>query len=496
MITDKYSKGPAKLALTLLMMAAIIIYAAYLVQAIYTGRALYADGANFFVELLTKTSSWPVADDSKHIRLFVNIINQLPIVIALKTGVTDLPALRIYFGMGLFLMPLCFYLYCFYLSRRAGDFRVFYFSIFNLVACAIPSDMFILNQAFTSLALSWIVIHYLLLNLRLNSFDYAAVFVICAILFRAHESLIIWGGIFFLGAVCVKIFRDRMFFDNKKYLIYMIGVFGMLQSGFVAFWQYSHPVGEQTSAFLQLITLLKPSEIWVGNTKISVVMTIALILFFFSQLLLNRNQGKNKLSNIFTCIFLIFILSWMLLIGIHAINDFSFTDPAREYEYRFLITFGSSGWMLLSILYYLYNKPLSNNVKSINKAIICAGVISASLWQISNNLQWSIFTNAASQVLQSSSFSRIDPDNVRKYLVAANNENAYKYGWGWAWTVLGMSLQKNWVVNKLYKPEGYEEYFNPPKRIPFIPMNGDDIASKGPGLYRFEEETISKKNNR
>lgn len=492
MITDKYSKGPAKLALTLLMMAAIIIYAAYLVQAIYAGRALYADGANFFVELLTKTSSWPVADDSKHIRLFVNIINQLPIVIALKTGVTDLPALRIYFGMGLFLMPLCFYLYCFYLSRRAGDFRVFYFSIFNLVACAIPSDMFILNQAFTSLALSWIVIHYLLLNLNVKWFDWIVIIIVSVVLFRSHESLIIWGGIFTIGAICLIISRKHIVTNNKRSLIYMVGMLGVAQSAFVAFWQYSHPVGKQTSEFLQLITLLKPSEIWIGNTKISVLMTIALIMAFLVQLFFNYKTVGFKASRVFLYICLVFISVWMLMTGISSINNFSLTEPAREFEYRFLITFGSGGWMLLAIAYVLYDKPLSDNAKSINKAIIFTGIISASLWQISNSIQWSLFSSATAQVLQSSSLSKIDPDEVLKKLSTSHHENAYKYRWGWTWTVLGMSLQNNWVITKFYKPEGYEMYFNPPKQVPFIPINGGDIGDEGPGLYHFGQPAIFK----
>lgn len=493
--TDKYSIGLAKLALMLLMITAFIIYTAYLIQAIHVERALYADGANFFVELLTKTSSWPVADDSKHIRLFVNIINQLPFIIALKSGVTDLNTLRFFFGAGLFLAPLFFYLYCFFLSRRANDYRVFYFSIFSLVTCAIPSDMFILNQAFTSLALSWIIIHYLLLNLKIKWFDWAGVLVVSVLLFRSHESLIIWGGIFFAGAVCVIIFREKIFMNNKKPLVYTIGLLGLLQSAFVAFWQYTHPVGEQTSAFLQLTSLLKPTEIWVGNTRISVLMTSALLLVFFEQLYFNRTSAESKASKFCVAIGVFFILGWMLVTGISSLDNFNLTDPAREFEYRFLITFGSGVWMLLVIAYMLYDKPLSNNVKSLSKVIICLGIISASLWQISNNLQWAIFSNATSQVLQNSSLSRIEPDEVRKKLATTDNENAYKYRWGWTWPVLGMSLQNEWGVNKLYKPEGYEVYFNPPKRIPFIPMSGGEIGSEGPGLYRFSQFATQTKSN-
>ena len=91
-----------------LMVAACAVYTTYLFQAIYVERALYADGANFFVELLSKERLWPIADDSKHIRLFVNVLNQMPMVLALKLGVTSLRCLRILFGAGLFLVCLLY----------------------------------------------------------------------------------------------------------------------------------------------------------------------------------------------------------------------------------------------------------------------------------------------------------------------------------------------------------------------------------------------------
>lgn len=486
MTTDKYRSNSVRLALMLLPIAAFIIYVAYLIQAIHVERALYADGANFFVELLSKDRAWPIADDSKHIRLFVNIINQFPAVLALKLGVTSLHTLNIFFGAGLFLFPLFFYFYCLYLSRRAGDYRVLFFSIVSLITCAIPSDMFILNQAFTSLALSWIIVHYLLLNLNIKWGDWIVCLIISLILFRAHESLIIWGGIFFIGATGVIVFRDKCKVNNKNLLVYTIGILGVLQSAFVAFWQFSHPVGEQTSAFLQLILLLKPSELWVGNTKISLLMLVAVTLIFVVQGGFKRKQTDGGALKVFAATGLIFILGWMLLSGISALEDYSLTNPVREYDYRFLMTFGSGGWMFLAIVFVLANKNISNNVRSLGKITLAVGIISASLWQISNNLQWSIFKNATSQVLQNYSVSIIDPIEVHNKLVAEGNGDVYKYRWGWAWPVFGMSLQKEWVVEKLYKPEGFEVYFNPPSRIPFIPMSGGNVGSEGDGLFIFD----------
>lgn len=480
MSETKYNFNPARLEFVVLLpVVAFVVYIAYLAQAIYVERALYADGANFFVELLSKERIWPIADDSKHIRLFVNALNQFPIVLALESGVTSLRALKILFGAGLFLVPVIIYFYCYYLSRRANDYRVLFFAIVSLITCAIPSDIFILNQAFTSLALAWVLVHYLLLDLKIKSIDWFVFIFISVILFRSHESLILWGGVLFVGSFFTILYRDCGRVDNRNLLVYTIGVIGLLQAAFVAFWQHSHPVGEQTSAFLQLTSLLKPSELWVGNTRISLLMLIAVFLVFVTQCRYGSKFDRwNVLKNV-AYVGLIPVAGLMLLSGAAALNDFSLTNPGREYSYRFLITFGSAGWMLLAIVFVIFNKPLSDTVRPLSTAVLSLGIISASLWQISNNIQWSIFSNATAEVLKNSSSLIIDPVEVQKKLISAGHENAYKYRWGWAWPVFGMSLQAEGKVEKLFKPEGFGDYFTPPSMVPFVGFDGR-------GIYTFD----------
>lgn len=486
MNTNQYRPNLIKWLPAFLPVIALIIYVAYLLQAIYVERALYADGANFFIELLTKDSSWPIADDHNHIRLFVNILNQLPVVLALDFGVTSLRALKIFFGAGLFLTPLFFYLYCLYLSRRANDYRALFFLVVSLITCAIPSDIFILNQAFTSLSLAWVLVHYLLLNLKIKRIDWIIVSVISLLLFRSHEGLILWGMTFFIASICIIIFRDRCSFKKGKLIVYVIGVVGILQAAFALLWLSSHPLREQTSAYLQLIQLLNPSQLWIGNTRISLLMVIALFLISISQVKFKHAMSELILVRIFTRICLIFVLMLMLLSGFSALIDLSLTDPWAQFSYRFLITFGSTIWMLFSLAFVVVNKPLKVNIRSLSQIVLSIGIISASFWQISNNIQWSIFASNASQVLQSASTSIVDPIEVHRRLASLGYENIYKYNWNWAWPVLGMSLQNSGEVERLFKPDGYEEYFNPPKNIPFIPMSGGDIDSKRAGLFSFD----------
>lgn len=481
-----FNVGTLKCLALVLAASACVVYAVYLGQAIHVERALFADGSNFFVDLLSQKKIWPVADDPKHIRLLANAVNQLPLVVALKFGVEDLRTLKLLFGAGLFTSSVMVYFFCYSLSRRANDYRVFFFSVVSLITCAIPSDVFIINQSFISLALAWVLVHYLLLKIKFRWFDWLVVALVSIVLFRAHENLMLWGGTLFIGAASVIRlgYNDGVLSMNRQ--AYVLGIVGLAQALFVMFWQATHPVGQQTDDFLKLIKLALPQELWVGNTKIS-VLTINLLVVALYYGLVCRSASKSK-RFISVSVFFIFSLvsSLILYCGASAIHDFGVTNPVREFSYRFLMTFGSTGWMLVSIAFVL--AKIKVDVRGAYLAIIALsiGLLSASMWQISNNLQWSDFERAAAFELRMSPGPFLSPESVRDRLRSESREYAYKYRWSWTWPVFGMSLQNDGRVEKLFRPEGFDQYFNPPKTIPFVPMSGGDYGSGGRGVFTFD----------
>lgn len=474
-----FNSTSLKLPTIILSSLACLLYLAYLGQAIHLERALYADGANFFVELLTQKQSWPVANDPVHIRLIVNFINQFPAAVALLLNVEDIRSLKLFFGSGLFLTPILAYLFCFFLSWRSHNYQVFFFSIATLVTCALPSDIFILNQAFTTLALAWVLIHYLLLKLTVRWFDWFIIICISLVLFRAHESLIIWGGVFFIGSVAMLWFQRDLAFSKQNAHIYVIALFGLAQLSFVAFWQMSHPVGEQTNAFLQLFALLLPNQLWTGNTRISLLTTV-LLIFVAAYTPIQRYFSNKHTVNIFFA--LIFIASACLLIysGASAIYQHELTNPFREYAYRFLIPFGSVAWMLIAIFLALSTVKIDLHIKHLAVIALSIGLISASMWQLANNLQWAAFKKATEQELRTAGGPLLYADSVKQRLISNDQEYAYKYRWDWAWPVFGMSLQDDGRVKKIFKPEAFEPYFQPPAFLPFTSF------VKGKGVYSFD----------
>jgi len=492
--SNDFGVRPLKWLALVLVILACVFYVVYLGHAILSERVLYADGSNFFVQLLSQNKVWPVADDPKHIRLFANIVNQLPVAIAIKLGVENLGWLRFLFGAGTFLGPVFVYFFCFLLSRRANDYRVFFFALASLVTCAIPSDIFILNQSFISLAFAWLLIHYLLLKINFRWFDWLVIAIVSLILFRGHENLVLWGGSIFFGALTAFWFGGTGGNFCKNLHLYVLGAVGLAQSLFVLYWQFSHPVGQETNAFLELVNFAMPREMWVGNTRISLLATVLLIVAgLYGWIARSISAGGGA---IFLLVFLIFLsLSGLAVYaGVSAIQDFNLTDPRREFNYRFLMTIGSTGWMLSSIIFV--RAKVNFDVRGAYFAIVALSVslLSASLWQVSNSIQWLEFKNAALHELSVAPGPILQPESVREILISEQREYAYKYRWVWTWPVFGMSLQKDGRVVKIFKPEGFDDYFKPPKKIPFVPLSGGEYGSEGPGLYSFDGFQAAGKN--
>lgn len=469
----------------------VVLYSAHLLIAIYTERALYADGANIFITLLSKEFTWPVADDSKHIRLLVNILNQAPLALGLKLGLEDLRALKLLFGAGLFLVPTLAYIYCYILSRRAGDYRVFAFSMLSLIACALPSEIFILNQAFTALSLAWIVFHYVLLRMQLKKMDWIFLSVISVILFRSHESLIFWG-LLIAAAAGLRVYswsrhKDEAFPTSTAGL----GLLGLAQTVFVVYWQLSHPVEKQTAAFLNLLNLATPQDLWQGGTGIAfLTFVLSVMLFCFS---LVKKHLRPRGSSAAYVILAALILSGSLLMLQKAFAPAMTEDviiPMRDFSYRFLIPFGAPLFMTFAAVIFFSKTYFSRKEATLYTLLISSALSASSFYQISNSLYWNDFAKTAASVLEKSNQLIISPEEVYRELEENNKIASGRYAWPWAWTVLGLSLQKNKEISRIFHSgERLEAFVLPTKdketlQVPYVYLQRN-------GYFRFQEFAVA-----
>jgi hypothetical protein len=108
---DQASLAPGNNSIFSILMGLITAAAVVQIYAAFSLRALYADGAHFLVHILVSRTFW-ILEPS---RGSVEFLMQIPIVAAIKFGITDIEKLSIVFCITLEFLPLLLVGLCFFL---------------------------------------------------------------------------------------------------------------------------------------------------------------------------------------------------------------------------------------------------------------------------------------------------------------------------------------------------------------------------------------------
>ena len=453
-----------------LFIASVLLYIFSMFWSISVDREMYLDGSNFFSGILSKDSTWPYWNDDWHNRIFINLLNQFILVLGLKLGVTNLNFLKFLYGFGLFFTSFLIYVHCFWISKRASNFLFFFFALANLIICVVPSSMFILNQAISSLSLNWLLLHYIFLGaeLKISKVDYSIIFLSLIILFRSHESQLIWS-VFIVATYFLITFNSKIRKTPEGTLIHkIIFIFSLMHFFFAYFWQKNHPVDQSIYVMYSNIqNLVNLDQLSQGNIRLAVLSGLSVITVFFIGIVdrkLKRSDSSSFYHQLFIYSF-IFVFSCLTFLSIYfsisVFNNLSTVDPFREFLYRFLIPFGSVFFMGLSAFFWLRSIFLSSIEKNMLVFTLSIGLFSASLWQIGNNINWTNFQMVTSQALVNSKNFLVDPSEVKILLIQNNLEYLYKYSCNWSWPVYGLTLQHSRNVEKLFLPQdGFIDWFD------------------------------------
>jgi hypothetical protein len=161
------------------MQWAVGFFLAWNLAALATDFCLYADGAHEFLQVLEARDTVPLWW-SRH---FVYDINQFPLMAAIKLGVTNLPALRLMYGIGLFLpWPLALWL-CHRISREN-----FWLAVVGCAAGYLNGAYMPCGQHILSHALFWPALFALLFARPLKPFTAVILLVMAISLQFAYES--------------------------------------------------------------------------------------------------------------------------------------------------------------------------------------------------------------------------------------------------------------------------------------------------------------------
>ena len=439
-------------------MAAGGFYLFHLYDAVLAERALYSDGAHFFIGLLARDFAWPVVDDPKHIRLFVNYINQFPTALAIKAGVEDLRTLKLLFGGALFFIPVIIYLACFLLCRRAQDHQIPLFIAASFVSCAMPSEVFIVNQSFTTLALCWLLLCYVLLNFKINALDRALIIAVLLALFRSHEGMVFWGAVLFCAAGA-RLWHCRWPGILKDHWhIPLIGLFGLLHAAFVLYWQATHPVGEQTRTFLNDLAGLLPEKMWTtsGATRISHLASFALVASFIAIWFRGRMTWLPKFSMTILALcwgIALFCAHFSLDVAVLFRDEPWWIRPWYEKSYRFLINFGSVFWMGMAIFFWWTEAKFSYAERMLIQFILVAGLAAGCLWQLGNTEHWKKFQNQSAHILENSKEIFIPACKAKERFSEIGRIYLYANADPWVWPAYAIAIQNARLVSKIIVPE-------------------------------------------
>jgi hypothetical protein len=171
----------------------LLLYAIHAALALSTERALWLDGAYYFTRLL-ENQSFVLGDGS---RSGADALVQIPVLLALRAGVTDLPALKLLFGLPPFLLAPVSLALCLWMAGPKRDLMIY--PLCTLAAGLMNTELLVIHESRTAVALFWPALFGLVDPLKRTST--LAVGALASLPFIAsYESAIVLGPILIAAA--------------------------------------------------------------------------------------------------------------------------------------------------------------------------------------------------------------------------------------------------------------------------------------------------------
>jgi len=457
----------------ILLTLVIILFCVHMALAIMNARAFYLDGAYFFIKCVNNFSTtWPHFDDFQRNRLFTNLFNQLPVSFALLNNITNLTLLKIIFSAPLFLNSIFIVIFTGLICRwRNTSILVFLFSLASFVFFSLPSEVFIVNPAYTATPFYWLLLAFIFSKENPRPLDFAVVVLVCIFCFKSHENSMIACPILCLTSLGLALkSKSRL----KSTFLWVIAILCFFATIYNIYWQYTSPDKSVSNGYvMQFFKTFTFNNFLNSNLYFSVVGCLLFIFVIFNiktrkSIHVNLPLDHYRLRFIESaclCAFVFFPIMFFF-------NKPRF-NPFIEHEFRVFITFGITA--LLPLCVYLLFKGFSLNPQQIKAMvyILFLTAICHYAWQIRNDIYWIQFVERVNSVKDSSGSSIINPkDTIGSESPLIEEPFAY----GWTWPSLGLALQNSPIVRNVISPTSYLEYFkiNDSKssiNIPFASVN-------------------------
>jgi hypothetical protein len=172
----------------------LLLYAVHAASALWTERALWLDGAYYFTRLL-ENQGFVLGDGS---RAGADVLVQIPIVVALRAGLTDLPWLKLLFALPPFLMAPLSLGACLWMAGPRKDLLIY--PLATLAAGLMNTELLVIHESRAAAALFWPALFGLVDPLKRTS-TLAVGFLAGVPFIASYESAVALGPILIFAAV-------------------------------------------------------------------------------------------------------------------------------------------------------------------------------------------------------------------------------------------------------------------------------------------------------
>lgn len=437
----------------MLITIVISIYLVSIVISIVTNRFLYADGSLFFVGIINNSKwLWPIFDDSQRMRMFINIVNQFPVVLAIKLGINHIATLRFIYGCSLFCQNILGATVVYYVTKKSKRINIFIFSIAIYSCFNIISEIFIVNQAILSFWVYYIILIYSIVEFKYTFKDKIIIISCLIISTMSHEGIVIFGLLTVIISVW-KMIKKSIVHERTTKTIILIATIGQVIFGF--WWNMIYSTPDATGVYLEFLKkIVNIREIIQSNLIISIIGLILILIYL-----------KKDINDIILTKLLIIVSIYIIYISYIG----HFINPFKEYESRICITIGEIVLFIITFFECEYNisKKLSWNMKSIlSITLLILGC--QSTWQIGNTIHWHSYVCQFKAGIMNSGENIISSENIKI------GDTESRFEWAWNQPTISIAINDGYKIYKIIKPKYSDFYFkleNDGLEIPFCKID-------------------------
>ena len=427
-----------------------VAFAFSMLFAIVSLRCLYADGSFYLMRVLEAGNFVTFPEG----RYFATFMFELPVVAAIKLGITNLHILQLAFGLGCFMpWPLALTL-CHKIAPRH-----FWLA---LLACAvgyINTGFMPVSECNVAHAFFWPVLFSILFARPLNPASATILIASATILLFSYESLL------FLGPPVALLAGWRAVKGQEKY--WARAVLGcaailLVAAAAIAFKGILHPASATNlGGFKYGIMQIAHSPTW-SMLWTLVWLALGLIVCVSGKGFTKKRFGLEK------ALFAAVMVIWALGPFLHPAD----TGADRGYELRSLQLIVPFALILPALLLAVYPQRFETRY---NYLLCFSGslLLAQSLWLISVTWQWNGFVGMWRGVLASHRGPVALADTP--FTVPSSDGQALSFEWTWANPTLSIMLSPQNNVKSVILSGSI------PPWQPFDPLNGQDL----PKLQRY-----------